>query len=684
MSADPPPQPQKMKHNRRKGESIMEMNLHIAPFTQTRRTPKQLAAAVKKAAGSWRSGAVEEAVELLNGVFNESVPDPAWFRSPVKEFGGEFRDLVSKLYLLHAKDKDDEYTETLLEFEEACGGGLVGGIGSGLVGSRWEEVRELFYEKCPECMFLGDADAPYSLKLRSEGCIECIPEDPADLHELSSPADDYAHAMDGYSFYEGYALVRDDPGAKQTECPSEIRAILRKIRARKLKYFPNVIFPLVEGEDLLDSCRQMLDLLKLLDYGYRFESISRYVTDHPDLVPGILKKRLQMLLPEEDDEPEDAEDDELEFPLDDLKDSDDDEAAETAAGEAPPVENELPPEPDAARLAEDRARGIEFGADGRTLEKYPSTLTAAEYEIPCGVTRIREEAFAGCKRLRKVVIPEGVTAIERYAFKDCEKLETATLPASLSWIGPGANCRSLTDATIPEGVVEIGDYTFSTCLKLTKLTLPRGVRTIGSGAFSDCDSLTSVKLPESVVEIGDHAFGGCGKLTEITIPPGVGTIREWTFHGCERLKSVNLPEGVEAIGEWAFADCRSLTSVELPSSLATIGEHAFGDCGKLRKVTLPEGVAEIGKKAFSMCESLTSVELPSSVSVIRYQTFFFCSKLDKVTLPEGVKAIESKAFAHCKKLTGAELPASVRFVESQAFVNCPCEAELKKKRPELF
>ena len=663
----------------------MEMDLHIAAM-QPGRTPKQLAATVKKAAGAWRSGAVPEAAELLNGVFNESVPDPAWFLPPVKELGGEFRDLVSKLYLLHAGDKDDEYIEALLEFEEVCGGGLVGGIGSGLVGSRWEEVRELFYEKCPECMFMGGAETPYSLKLRSEGCIECIPEDPADLHELSSPADDYAHAMDGYSFYEGYALVRDDPGAKQTECPPEIRAILRKIRARKLKYFPNVIFPLVEGEDLLDSCRQMLDLLKLLDYGYRFESISRYVTDHPELFPAILKKRLQMLQSAEDDEPADEDDDELEFSLDDLKDSGDDETAETAAGEAPPVENALPPEPDAARLAEDRARGIEFGADGRTLEKYPSTLTAAEYEIPRGVTRIREEAFAGCKRLRKVVIPEGVTAIGRFAFKGCEKLETAALPASLFWIGPGAfsDCRILTEAAIPEGVVEIGDYTFSGCRKLTKPTLPGSVRTIGSGAFEHCDSLASVKLPESVVDIGDHAFSECGKLTEITIPPGVGTIRKWTFHGCEKLKSVKLPEGVEAIGEWAFAECRSLTSVELPSSLAAIGEHAFGDCGKLRKVTIPEGVAEIGKDAFSMCESLTSVELPSSVTVIRYRTFDLCAKLDKVTIPDGVEVIESEAFGHCKKLTAAELPASVRFVESRAFVNCPCEAELKKKRPELF
>ena len=183
---------------------------------------------------------------------------------------------------------------SLAEFEEACGGGLVTGFASRLAGAKWEEVREKFYEKCPGCMFMGETAEPYSLKLRSENCIECIPEDGSDLHELASPADDYGHAMDGCSFFEGYALVRDDPGAKK-KYPPGIKAVLEKVKARKLKYFPNVIFPLVEGKDLFDSCSQMLELLQLLDYGYRFESVSRYITAHPELFPEVVKKRLEML-----------------------------------------------------------------------------------------------------------------------------------------------------------------------------------------------------------------------------------------------------------------------------------------------------------------------------------------------------------------------------------------------------
>ena len=158
-------------------------------------------------------------------------------------------------------------------------------------------------------MFMGDAEEPFSLKLRSTSCIECIPADGSDLHELAKPSESYNEAMDGYSYFEGYALVKEDPAAKP-KYPAKIREILKKIKGRKLKYFPNVIFPLTDGENILDTLSQMQDLLLLLDHGYHFESISRYITDHPELFPEIIEKRINMF--DDDDEFDDEFDDDNE------------------------------------------------------------------------------------------------------------------------------------------------------------------------------------------------------------------------------------------------------------------------------------------------------------------------------------------------------------------------------------
>ena len=295
----------------------MEMDLHVRESGKCR-TEKERKAEVKRAAGLWRSGSKKEAVSVLNEIFNETAPDPDWFLPYVKEFGGEYRDLVSKLYLLHADGTGDDAIDALLYFEDECGGeGLISKLASRLAGEKWEQVRETFYDKCPQCMFMGGEDEPYSLKLRSENTIECIPAG-TDLHEISNAASDYGHAMDGYSHFEGYALVKDDPEAEE-DCPAEIQTILDRIEERKLPYFPNVIFPLVQGDDLLDTCRQMQDLLRLLDHGYRFESVSRYISGHPKLFPNLIKNRLKMLSALDDDDDDDDDDIDLDELLGDIK-----------------------------------------------------------------------------------------------------------------------------------------------------------------------------------------------------------------------------------------------------------------------------------------------------------------------------------------------------------------------------
>lgn len=78
-------------------------------------------------------------------------------------------------------------------------------------------------------------------------------------------------------------------------------------------------------------------------------------------------------------------------------------------------------------------------------------------EIPKGITRIGESAFAFHDSLRQVVIPEGVTGI--------------------------------------------GSRAFIFCTALTRAILPEGLKSIGMSVFSGCGSLEFIRLPGSLEDI---------------------------------------------------------------------------------------------------------------------------------------------------------------------------------------
>ena len=90
------------------------------------------------------------------------------------------------------------------------------------------------------------------------------------------------------------------------------------------------------------------------------------------------------------------------------------------------------------------------------------------------VCEIEQEAFLGCKSLKRVIIPDGVTSIGDKAFAECEVLERIT---------------------IPDSVTSIGEEAFHYCLKLTDIAIPDGVTNICKGTFSDCQNLKSAALP---------------------------------------------------------------------------------------------------------------------------------------------------------------------------------------------
>ena len=106
-----------------------------------------------------------------------------------------------------------------------------------------------------------------------------------------------------------------------------------------------------------------------------------------------------------------------------------------------------------------------------------SAVTAAlRCEIPAGVTRVGEMAFAECPGLYEIAIPDTVTEIAQMAFFKCGNLQSLFLP---------------------DGVETLGPDSFSYCKKLKDIFVPAAVREIGHHAFYGCSGVTEVRLEAS-------------------------------------------------------------------------------------------------------------------------------------------------------------------------------------------
>jgi hypothetical protein len=116
-------------------------------------------------------------------------------------------------------------------------------------------------------------------------------------------------------------------------------------------------------------------------------------------------------------------------------------------------------------------------------------------KLPEHINEIEDRTFAGCIRLKDVVIPGAVTHIGERAF---------------------AGCISLLGLVIPDAVTSIDDEAFYGCGSLRSIVIPDSVTTIGDRVFSRCASLESVVIPASVTEIGENAFQHCLNIKEFT------------------------------------------------------------------------------------------------------------------------------------------------------------------------
>lgn len=295
----------------------------------------------------------------------------------------------------------------------------------------------------------------------------------------------------------------------------------------------------------------------------------------------------------------------------------------------------------------------EFEITETTLVKYNGK--AAEVTIPESVLVIGENAFEGCKKLKRVELHDGVLSIcdcafdgcvnleyvggskslmviGRSAFRKCASLSAFELPSCCTDIFSGAfeGCKSLTEIKLPEGLSTIRHAMFRGCINLKKVNIPKSVDSIGSNAFDDCRVLENIVLPEKLTELGVGTFQSCFAITEMIIPDGVEHLPKNLFQWCRDLRHVVIPESVFEFGESVFNGCLSLDNIVLGDEVEMISERMFCDCRSLSSITVTDNLKAIGAGAFQNCQSLDKFDLPDSVIKVGYNAFLRCASRKRI------------------------------------------------------
>ena len=296
--------------------------------------------------------------------------------------------------------------------------------------------------------------------------------------------------------------------------------------------------------------------------------------------------------------------------------------------------------------------GLKFTREGDSYTVEAKLLRAGDYVdlvspekhrgLP--VTKIADDGFSYCTRLKTVVIPDSVTEIGASAFKNCEKLTKVTLSNNITELKVDTFrcCDKLMNVKLPENLKKISAFAFHDCDSLTSITIPASVETIISGAFSNCDSLFVVYNNSSIdMTIETDSAGSVARRAVMLFQNGTvsymqdgydymlkddvflfshkeGKYYLMAYIGDE--ETVTLPIDING-NKYDIYRLKGVVNVIIPESIDAIPQVAFYKCLTLKSVVIPDGVTTIGREAFAYCEDLRTVVVPESVKKLGSGTY---------------------------------------------------------------
>ena len=230
---------------------------------------------------------------------------------------------------------------------------------------------------------------------------------------------------------------------------------------------------------------------------------------------------------------------------------------------------------------------------------------------------IGENAFEDNTNVKKVIIPSSVMDIRAYAFLNCTALEEvyfvstqkqAIADADVAMIYEQAfyGCKNLRKVDFSNTkTVTVASDCFGGCPNLSEVVDMPSIGTMHNRAFAGT-AITTADLTGLHMS-GTHVFAGCTKLQTVTTGQFTA-IGDYMFYGCTSLRN-NITVYASKIGAYAFAGCSNLAGVTLKSPDEQsfefeIGAHAFENCGTSLRGNFTfsfgeETIRVIGERAFA-------------------------------------------------------------------------------------
>lgn len=244
-------------------------------------------------------------------------------------------------------------------------------------------------------------------------------------------------------------------------------------------------------------------------------------------------------------------------------------------------------------------------------------VDSTHVRVDASSTDIPQNAFASCRDLREVELPEGLQRIGESAF---------------------AFCTALTTVNIPSTVTVINQYAFRNCSKLEGIILPQGLVQLGSLAFYGCDSLQAIVVPPLIQILSGGIFWNCTGLTHVTLSTGLREIQGNVFTGCTSLVSVYFPSSLKRIWGASFSRV-GLSTFTLPDSIESIGQSVFAN-SSFTNFRMPPLVAMFEVRIFDGGNAIVSIELSEGIEQVTCNDedyYIELSELRNIAFPRGVE-----------------------------------------------
>ena len=326
-----------------------------------------------------------------------------------------------------------------------------------------------------------------------------------------------------------------------------------------------------------------------------------------------------------------------------------------------------------------------------------NNLETVIFEEGSQLTSLTFRNFAGCGKLKNIVLPENINSLGAECFSSTA-IEEITLPASLTTIETSCfiSCSSLktvnayctaltkvgTDAfkNIAEsaraygyannGAAALEDY-FGTNYYVVAGTIGNANWTRNDELGLETKTILKVSLadlngdktvPADLVDTID-SYNTSHKVSDeveyLDIADGFTEIGDRAFKGLNssdhKLYLRHFSKDVEIVGEEAFMNAWFYEEYDFSTSaIKIVKDRAFYFAGVLFKNQLPPLLEEIGNEAFSRCRYISGY------------------------LPEGLKTIGDKAFYRTEYVNNSDhygtyfVPASVESIGNMAFCQDPC------------